>query len=99
MGIGTEPAWYGTGEVKFSKHIMLRSGSDYTLLDKLMTKRAADDAKAPNGIMAESAGAYEWTDTRVIVIDRGGMCIVIVLAKYIHEKKEKTFIKFSSPWP
>jgi len=73
MGIGTEPAWYGTGEVKFSKHIMLRSGSDYTLLDKLMTKRAADDAKAPNGIMAESAGAYEWTDTRVSGIENDAL--------------------------
>ena len=64
MGIGTEPAWYGTGEVKFTKHIMLRSGSDYTLLDKIMTKRAADDPHAPNGLLAESAGAYEWTDVR-----------------------------------
>ena len=67
MGISSAPSWEGTGEVKYSKHIKLQSGSDYTVLDKFMNKRAADDAKAPGGTYHTDANADDeitLTDTR-----------------------------------
>ena len=61
----TAPSWKDDAEVVFTKHMMLRSGTDYDLLDKIMTQRDSDDAKAPDGIFAPSAGAFSFTDSRV----------------------------------
>ena len=61
----TAPSWKDDAEVVFTKHLMLRSGTDYDLLDKIMTQRDSDDAKAPDGIFAPSAGAFSFTDSRV----------------------------------
>ena len=58
------PSWKDDAEVVFTKHIALRSGSDYTVLDKILTQRADDDATAPNGILSPSAGTFTLTDTR-----------------------------------